>query len=110
MKLKGNEVITFYRGDYGVPIAYTATGFAVGDKIVFCTSRNTVAPKVFGVDALDEHGEFTFDLSLSEPEARAVAASKTTVFWSFKHCREGVLIDTLATGSFEVRGAVEWRS
>lgn len=110
MKLRDNGAITFYRGDYGVPIAYIASGFSVGDEIIFCTSRNTVAPKVFDVDALDEHGEFSFNLSLSEPEARAIASSKTTVFWAFKQYREGALIDTLATGSFEVREAVEWRS
>lgn len=48
------NVLMFYKGDYGLPIVYTASEFQIDDEIVFCVSGNVIAPKIFTVDALNQ--------------------------------------------------------
>lgn len=104
--------ICIYKGDYGVPIAYDAVGFAIEDEIVFVVSGNIITPKIFFVDELDDDDNFHFNLRFTESEARAIVAEAGSrcVHYSFKHYRAGVLIDTIANGRIKVKETVEWQN
>ncbi|MBQ1437970.1 MAG: hypothetical protein IIZ07_08580 [Ruminococcus sp.] len=104
------NVLMFYKGDYGLPIVYTASEFQIDDEIVFCVSGNVIAPKIFTVDALSPDGTFEFNLSLNASEAQAIATARGAVLWNFKQYRNNHFLETLKTGIFEVKDAVKWQN
>jgi len=110
--------LSFYEGDYGVPVAYSAIGFENDDQIVFVVSNETISPKVFDV-VLDDENKFYFDLALTKEDAEAITTAESgsavrtasnSLFYSFKHYRNGILLDTLVNGRITSKETVLWQN